>query len=208
MSDELKTAAVASSLGGRAALWRVQIEVMLWRHGGLWLPVVAMWIGLAVASPATHYLLDAEQAELTNDQQEVDRLQAALKTRAARLAGETSVEADPAQALAAVLIRHDESGEQVQRIYRLAAANQVTVAQADFQLDGDTSGIERLQISIPTKASYPQLRRFLEACLRELPNASLDRLALKRGQVGETSVEVKVHLSLWLRAARRPGAGS
>ena len=120
-------------------------------------------------------LLDEQAQEpRANDLQEVDRLQAALKKRAEGPVEETPTEADPAETLAAVLVGHDESGEQVQRIYRLAAANQVTVAQADFQLDGDVSGIERLQISIPTKASYPQLRRFLEACLRELPNASLD----------------------------------
>lgn len=208
MSIELTPASTAASLADRAALWRVQIEVMLWRHGGLWVLVAAMWIGLAAAWPVARHLLDAEQSGLTNEQQELGQLQAALKKRAVGPGADAPIEADPAETLASVLVGHDESGEQVQRIYRLAAANHVAVAQADFQLDGDAAGIERLQISIPTKAGYPQLRRFLEASLRELPNASLDRLALKRSQVGETDVEVKVHLSLWLRTARRPGAGS
>lgn len=190
---------------------RVRAEITLWRHGWLWLAAVLL-LGAGAGMAVFARLSLAQQQEQLSQQA---ALLASLRKTADERAGPADgaqaatdmSDADSQTALATVLPSADEAGSELRRIYRIAAEQQVSIAQADFQEEPATGGSRRLQMAFPTKATYPQLRRFLEASLREFPNLSLDRLAFKRNQVGEVQVEAKVHVSLWLRAdavARQP----
>jgi hypothetical protein len=186
---------------------RVAVEIALWRHGRLWAVFAGLLLAVGGVAGGARWSLAQDAEQLRHEREtlaERQRAAAQRETSAAQAAVGSSLRADSdaekrAQLLA-VLPPREQVAEQVRRLYQLAAQQQVLIAQADFQSSADASGVERLQVSIPAKAPYPQLRRFVESSLRALPNASLDRLSFKRNQVGETEIEVRVYLSLWLRA--------
>lgn len=186
--------------------FRVALEIALWRQGWVWLFTAIFLLGAGSAAVFSRLSLEREAAALAEQGERLARLERDIEAR--RAAGQSAESqasakigqaADTVAKLSAVLVPANEASRQVRHIYELAAKQQVTIAQADFSVDADRVGAERLQMSIPTKAGYPQLRKFLELCLRELPNASLDKLSFKRPQVGEAQVEARVQLSLWLK---------
>lgn len=193
------------SQNARAKVWRlrVMIGIALWRHGRLW---AIFWVLLLVQcfmALLAHFSLAHEAQQLQEDGMALSRRQSAQTHPTSvetNLAMQLKLDEDKQAVLASVLQPVAQSGQQIRQIYQLAERYQVPIVQADFQNNADPTSIERLQIDIPTKVSYPQLRRFLEACLRAAPNASLDRLSFKRSQVGDTQVEVRIYLSLWLKA--------
>ena len=203
-----------STLRRRAMRVRLDFEISIWRQGWIW-PVVALLAIIAgVAALSAHLDLQRDSAELRQDEQLLrdTRLaaeQQAMKGRGANVEinARATSNSEKQAALMAVLGPRSLSAEQVQRLYEIAGQSQVAIAQADFQVSGQGNAIERLQIDIPTKAGYPQLRRFLQAMLIALPNASLDKLSFKRNQVGDAQVEARVYLSLWFAAPAQARSG-
>jgi len=183
---------------------RLRTEITFWRHGWLWL-VTGVVLSTAIACAVVAGIAaQRETRELAQDKRALEALQAYASRRAASQAlpaaadhARAAPDEDNRARLASVLLPKDQATDQLRRIYALAEQEQIGVSQAEFRSDAGIGGIERLQISLPTKAAYPKLRRFLEATLRALPNASLDRLTFARGQVGSPQIEAQVHLSLW-----------
>jgi hypothetical protein len=58
--------------------------------------------------------------------------------------------------------------------------------------------LERYQVVLPVRGSYPTIRRFIADVLAELPTVSLDHVQFQRREVGETVVEAQVTLSFHL----------
>ena len=89
------------------------------------------------------------------------------------------------------------------RIHAAAEANHLELIQGDYRII--SKGHEQLaqyQITLPLKGSYPNIRGFMNAVLSELPSVSLDNVAFERQKIGESSVEVTVRLTLYLRDGR------
>lgn len=203
-----------SQIAPRCGRARLAVEVALWRHGAAWglalalAAVAAVVWGLAVRPAAAKAdalaaALKGVQAEQTaRTSQQAQRRAGALGASGASGAPEAitpaSLPPSPQEALAAVLRPRSASGEVIQRIYRLAEQQQVTVLQADFQQASAAAGVMRLTMRLPVTASYPQLRDFVEAVLRGLPNVSLDSMSFKRGQVAQAQVDAQLQLSIWL----------
>jgi hypothetical protein len=181
---------------------RIAIEIALWRHGWLWIVAAALWV--AVACMAMMIRIQSDTADTRHALQGLEDASPDGRggLRTAGSSAKPDVGGQPAANLDSVLVARDRSGDEVRRIYEIADQQQVPISQAGFQSEVDPAGIERLQITIPTTAGYPQLRHFLELCLLALPNLSLDRFRVGRSQVGSAQVEVQLHLSLWLRAPR------
>jgi hypothetical protein len=71
--------------------------------------------------------------------------------------------------------------------------------QGDYRLasaKGDK--LERYQITLPVKGSYPQIRKFIGRLLADLPAASLDGVSFLRQKIGDTQVESQLKLTLYL----------
>lgn len=197
------TASFPTRLGLKLAGLRVAAEILIWRYGWVWVAAGLLLLAAAALSLIRDSALERDAAELEKERLALDTLRrTVLERRAAATrvvdSGERAQgDADRQAALAVLLVSPDQIGEQVRRVYALAAREQVGILQAEFRTEADASGIDRVQVNIPIKATYPALRRFLERCLGELPNISLDRLTFKRSQVGESQVEARIHLSLW-----------
>lgn len=213
------TAPGASSVaraGARSALARLRLGlgVAVWRHGWLW-PLAGL-LCLCAGGGAAFFRFDTERdaTQLLSDTAELATLRAAVERRdtlapSALLKPDTDVRRDQDRQalLTAVLVPRDQPTDALRRIYELGAQQQVLISQAQFQSEVGAGGIERLQIRIPAKARYPQLRRFVEAALRDLPNASLDGLSFRRNQVGDAQIEAQLSFSLWLQAQAVAPAG-
>jgi hypothetical protein len=180
---------------------RTATEIALWRHGWAWL-LAAVLAGiaalgyLAVLQPSRQ-VLGAAQRELAEQRKGPEApppgssSNHALDSQQQRL-----------QALRAALSPSQNTGELVRRMVALAQAEQINLAQSDYQQQVNKGiGVTRVQISQPVRASYPQLRRYVEAVLQAIPNASLDQVMAKRDSVAQAQVEARLKWSLWSYAA-------
>ncbi|HEY8357538.1 MAG TPA: hypothetical protein VIL30_08775 [Ramlibacter sp.] len=180
--------------------WRAagaEAQVWLWRFGWAWpaaavVALLAVALHFAVFVPARSALVAAG----------TERLQAAMTVAPAPREQATS-EHDQVQALQRALRSNAEPTELIRRLNALARAEQITLVQAEYQqqFHADTQLLE-LQLTQPMKASYPQLKRYIESVLRSVPNASLDHVAARRDNVGQAQLDARLRWSLWLHAGR------
>lgn len=197
-------------LRSTAAWVRVRVELFIWRHGWVWVVLLAL-LGAAIVVQVA--LLQPLQLRRQAVQEDLRRLAAQQPGRLAEARlGRAPEPAAPGLAALDVLDRtlrpHIEATAQVRRVYRIAARQGLAIGQASFQHSAEPqAGIDHLQISLPLNAGYPQVRRFVEEVLRELPNASVDQLSLKRNQVGQAQLEARLRLSIWLTPGDPPKAG-
>ncbi len=118
-----------------------------------------------------------------------------------RLAPDT--EQQRLQQLQLLLSGTPHATEQVRLILSLAQNENITVAQSEYQhqVNGLTGAVQ-VQVTQPVRATYPQLRHYMEAVLLALPNASLDQISAKRESADQTHVEARLKWSLWLIPAQ------
>jgi hypothetical protein len=166
--------------------WRVQLEVWIERQGlwfipGLVLLLVAAWAWLA--------WLPVREAGL---QSVLDQVATAARQPA------TPMPAAPADE---VMAQAQDPHQQVQKIFELAAAHGLQIAQAEYRRV-EVGGLARLQMQAPMHGSYPQIRHFLRALRVQLPAVTLDELAVRRH---ENTLEAKLLLSVWHVAPSRKG---
>lgn len=179
------------------AVLRTTVEIALWRHGWAW-PVAAVLAGAAILGH--RMILQPERQGHESAQLELAQEQQRQFARASGSVPSRPPDAqERLQALQAVLRQPAETSEMVRRMAALAQAEQINLAQSDYQQQVNAAiGLTRVQVSQPVRASYPQLRRYVEAVLRALPNASLDQIVARRENVGQTQVEAQLKWSLWV----------
>ncbi|PXV57053.1 hypothetical protein SAMN04487785_109177 [Dyella jiangningensis] len=84
-----------------------------------------------------------------------------------------------------------------------AMANKEGIATSQVAYKAETEGdgkVERYFVALSMKASYPQLRMF-SADLRTLGGMRLEHVTISRGDIGQTTLDVRVELSF---AIERP----
>lgn len=87
----------------------------------------------------------------------------------------------------------------IERIYRAAAAEKLSLTRGEYVLvPVADSGLSRYQISLPVRGSYGHIRRFIATTLATVPNLNLDDLSLQRQDIGDSQVEGRIRLSLYL----------
>lgn len=87
----------------------------------------------------------------------------------------------------------------IDRIYALAAQEHITLARGEYALGVDPkTHLARYQILLPVRGSYPQLRRFLHALLGQLPAVVVEDLELQRKKIGDTDLNGRIRLTLYL----------
>ena len=92
------------------------------------------------------------------------------------------------------------SEEQVRTLFAMARATGLTLAEGDYRLSTDKSGLlQELEVVIPLKGSYSQVRSFCEQVLATVPFGSLDAVQIKRENAATDVVETKLRLTFYLR---------
>lgn len=64
---------------------------------------------------------------------------------------------------------------------------------------GKPGSVASYAVLLPVKASYPQIRNFINGTLASVPAAGLDKLRVERKAIGETAVHADVQFMIFVR---------
>jgi hypothetical protein len=186
--------------------YRLLSEVLLWRHGYGWVLLALVLLMTLIAQlfvlphqlhsqmVASARLAQLRQTELSRD-------------KGLHSLAQPSREAEILDQLVQVSFFEAGVSDSLRSIARIAQSNGVFLSQSEFQNSAEGhGGLSRLQVTLPLRASYPRLKRFVEQVLLEHPGISVDELVLKRESVAQNQVEIRVKLSLWIQPGKHPKA--
>lgn len=170
----------------------LQLSLLATRAG--WLPLLAL-LCLLLAAGAHFVLVPQLQQRIETSQQ------ALTNVRIQHLEADTSSELAARHAdFRARLASPKDRGDLLKSLFKLAADANVTLVQADYRLQPDADcACQQLQITLPVKGTYVQVRTFVEAALANIPALALDEIAFRRETVKNPNVEARLRLSLYLR---------
>lgn len=128
---------------------------------------------------------------------------AALRAGAAQGGGlRVAAQPSPAEQLAAFYAAFPEEPSSPHWIGKIAATAKrsgLSLDQGEYRLSRDTVGkLARLQITLPVRGDYGQIRRFLASASADIPTAALEQVQFERQKVGDTEVDAKIRLVLYL----------
>lgn len=94
--------------------------------------------------------------------------------------------------------------QQVRTLFALAAKAGLSLNKGEYRAGYERSArLHTYQITLPVKGSYNAVWNFAMMSLRAIPFASLDDISFKRDSIGDTEVEARLRLTLYL--AGQPG---
>jgi hypothetical protein len=100
--------------------------------------------------------------------------------------------------------RHAE--QQLQSLFVMARGLEIGLPQGQYKMSCDDSGLLcNYRAQLPVKGSYSQVRAFIEECLQVLPSLSLDEVGFKRETVTDEELEVRLVMTLVVRAPVQAG---
>jgi hypothetical protein len=131
-----------------------------------------------------------------------------LRESAARLpAARTAAARDPLERLLSVFPAPAGIPDELERLFRIAAEQQLQLLQGDYRLEKQSELLQVYRVSLPLRGSYAQVRAFVAAALNAMPYLSLDSIRFERRSVGDASVETRVKFSLFLSAPKPQSGG-
>lgn len=87
------------------------------------------------------------------------------------------------------------------KIHELADQQTLKLDQAQYKFAAESgSRLAHYQIALPVSGSYPQLRRFIELALAELPALELHDLVFKRDGIDKENVDAQLQFVLYVRS--------
>ena len=98
----------------------------------------------------------------------------------------------------------EKLADEVARIHRLGRAAGLDLEQGAYRLERRATGLWAYRINLPVRGTYPQLRDFLGALLRDVPVSSVEALRFERKRAADAQLDAQVRLTLHVR----PPAGA
>jgi Tfp pilus assembly protein PilO len=92
-----------------------------------------------------------------------------------------------------------ELATELETLHRLARRAGLELAQGEYRLERRASGLWAYRVTLPVSGTYPQLREFIGALLKDMPIASLDALRFERKKPAETQLEAQLRVTLHVR---------
>lgn len=100
----------------------------------------------------------------------------------------------------------DMAADQLKQLNALAEQHGVQIERATYLLSAK-NGQQRLEITLPIKASYPALRAYLRAVMAQAEPPTLDELTLQRQNTDDTQVDANLRLSSYFSSAPAAAPG-
>jgi Tfp pilus assembly protein PilO len=92
-----------------------------------------------------------------------------------------------------------EATDWIGKIAAIAERDGLSLQQAEYKADRDKAGkLTRLQMNLPLKGNYETLRKFLSDLHAEIPIVSLEQVQFERQKVGDSLVDAKLRLVIFL----------
>jgi hypothetical protein len=89
--------------------------------------------------------------------------------------------------------------EEVARLHRLGRSSGLDLAQGEYRLERRAAGLWAYRVTLPVRGTYPQLREFLGAVLKDMPVASIEGLRFERKRAADTQLEAQVRVTVHVR---------
>lgn len=87
----------------------------------------------------------------------------------------------------------------LEKIFIVAQGSGVRLDQGEYKVTRDRVGkLMRFQVTLPIRSEYPQIRKFLSSLRSEIPIIAVEHLEFERQKIGESVVEAKIILALYL----------
>jgi hypothetical protein len=87
----------------------------------------------------------------------------------------------------------------MEKIFSAARSQGIHLDRGEYQVFNDKAGrLLRYQLNLPVRSSYPQIRKFIDTVHAEIPTIALEHLQFERQKVGNSEVEAKIMLALYL----------
>lgn len=122
-----------------------------------------------------------------------------LRTRSTFTPASGDSRAEELRRFYALFPRLDQLPGQLERIYGLARDAKLELLRAEYRLDRRGDGLVPYRITLPLRGSYPQVRDFIGATLKSVPNASIDALRFERKNAGDVQLDAQVRLTVYFR---------
>jgi hypothetical protein len=88
---------------------------------------------------------------------------------------------------------------EVEKLWMTAAEYKIDLEKGEYRLESTGLGLARYRVTLPVRASYAQIRNFINFILKEIPTASIDGLRFERKKISETQLEAQIRLTLYFR---------
>ena len=98
----------------------------------------------------------------------------------------------------------DRLADQLGALHTLAREARLELLDGEYRLENRSSGLAAYRITLPVRGTYPQVRSFLDAVLKDVPTASVDGLRFERKKAAEDQVEAQVRLTLYFQPGDEP----
>lgn len=86
------------------------------------------------------------------------------------------------------------------RFYQAAEKQQITLYQGEYRLlPQKYTKVSAYEIALPVRASYVQLRRFINQALTDIPSLALVDVDFKRQKIDDPMLDAQLKFTLYLR---------
>ena len=96
--------------------------------------------------------------------------------------------------------RSAELPDLLQKIFAAARRQSLILEHGEYRALKDSIGkLTGYQVTLPLRGTYPQIRKFVDDALSEVPALSLDSIQFERRKIGEAAVDAKIKMVVYLR---------
>lgn len=89
--------------------------------------------------------------------------------------------------------------EWLDKMFAVAAQHGIALDQGDYKLTRSAVGrLVRIQIALPVKSEYPQIRKFIAGLRSEIPVMALEHVQFERQKVADPIVEATIKFALYM----------
>lgn len=158
---------------------------------GMAVLALALYLGLGLPAERRLYQLQSETSQAKDHENQLRRLQTMQSPQAAVSLFYQSLPA------------RNEAPDLLEKIFDAAYELNLSPEQGEFRLVKEQdAAFLRYQVSLPVQGGYPDIRKFVNTVLEQIPAASLDSISFNREDVKKTEVEANVHFTLYLGAGK------
>jgi len=156
----------------------------------------AVGAGLLVFLTAVYFsAVLPEQARLGELRQELAQSQ----QRKAQTAARPQSDVEKLAAFYAAFPQAGQLPELLGKIFHSAEDQGLLLEQGEYRIVGGAgSTLAQYQITLPVHGTYPQIRKFVDGALQEVPTLSLDSIHFERQKVADNGVDAKIRLVVYL----------
>ncbi|HRD92261.1 MAG TPA: hypothetical protein PL117_11310 [Accumulibacter sp.] len=183
---------------------RLTAEIWLHRHGPWSLTLAMAFCSLLALALLLIPGLQSELAERQTEQQAVvDALQARAVGALAPPEPPRSTSERHYRAFRQILADESQVLPSIQAVLDSAVSHQLLATRAEYQRGQDPLvPAETLQMTVPVRGRYADVRRWIEEILATQPFVAVDELGFKREEIGIDQLEARLRLTIWHRPAR------